>query len=138
MRLPFPDLRRRADQWTSRNLFWIALGGFVVTCFLFGMVNYYGDQAEQVVATRPILPRKQIKQIQARAQADSVKATVYKKVAVEAIKQADSARTEARKSVAIADSLKAQYDALPSVSDSPLSAVQSRLANYTSPDTAAL
>lgn len=115
----------------------------IIVCaalFLCSMLRscYLAGKVSEQIETRPPLKPREAKAIKAKAKADSVKATVYRKVAVEAIKQADSARTQARKSVAIADSLKAQYNALPSASDSPLSDVERRLATYASPDTAAL
>lgn len=134
MQLPFPEFRRKADQWTSRNLFWIALGGFVVGCFLFGMVNYYGDKAEQAVATNPMLPKSEAKAIIKAARKDSIKAEVFGRAAVKAILQADTARAKARKYKRQADSLRTRYEApTPTATGATATELSRRLADYQSP-----
>jgi hypothetical protein len=122
--------------WLAR--WWLVIIGVSALVLLSALFKacHEAGKIQQAIASNPPLPPKQAKAIRARAKADSTKAVVYKRVAVIAIHQADSARHEARQALRQADSLRTQYEAIAPDPSAPFSAVKQRLSAYTSPDTA--
>lgn len=134
MKLPFPEFRRKADQWVSRNLLWIVVGVCVLGLVVIGMVNHYGDQVEKAVDSNPPVSKKEAKAIEKKIQAaeDTKQAAIA--IAIRHIKRADSSQRIATRAKDQADSLRTEYDQISASATGSLADIERALATYESPD----